>query len=449
MPAISGFRGLTYSLDRFGTQSIPARVRLPDEPEAHPGRLADLSDLVCPPYDVVTDADRQTLLARNPHNAIRLEASAEADPYSAAAERLTAWTTSGVLTRSAQASVYYYAHGIRQAPDEPAVRGVLARVLLEPWGSGVRPHERTHAGPKRDRLELLRATGTQLSPILAVYFDRSERYSHVMSRSWADEWRARDLDGLLHQVVAVEPDERLTNYLARQRLVIADGHHRYETALAYRDEVRARPEHRGAPEGSLAVDWVMAVLVNAELEELEILATHRLLRGLHEGELESLRRVVAGGTESLAAHEVAPGDLERRLAETRDAETPVFGVVLDSHGFVLTARPEAVAERMRSERMSTAAQRLDVSVLHAVLLNDVLGWEAGAAAAEGRLLYTKSTEEAIQRVTSADAQVAVLLRPTRIEQLAAVAQAGDVMPQKSTYFYPKLLTGMVFNPLED
>ncbi|HET8586526.1 MAG TPA: DUF1015 domain-containing protein, partial [Candidatus Limnocylindria bacterium] len=232
MPLVRPFRGLGYALDRYGSSTIVDEIRLPDEPQHHPGRIVDLTRLVCPPYDVITPAERDELLGRDPHNAVRLELNPAADPHRAAAETLDGWRADGTLERRSEASVYYYNHATAAQPDEPAVQGVLARVLLEPWGSGITPHEHTLRGPKQDRLGLLRATRTQLSPILALYFDDSERYRHVMSRSWTDEWRARDGDGLLHQLAAVEPDERLLNYLSRQRLFVADGHHRYETALA-------------------------------------------------------------------------------------------------------------------------------------------------------------------------------------------------------------------------
>ena len=186
------------------------------------------------------------------------------------------------------------------------------RVLLEPWGDGVRPHEHTMPGPKADRLALLHATRTQLSPILAVYFDRSERYGHVMGRGWTDEWRARDADGLLHQLAAVEPDDRLLGYLARQTLFIADGHHRYETALAYQAEVRADPQVASAAPGELAADWIMMLVVNAELVDMEIRPTHRLLQ---EVDADALRSLVAGDDPLWQAVPVAPADLAATLED--------------------------------------------------------------------------------------------------------------------------------------
>ena len=151
-----------------------------------------------PPFDIISPEQRRALLERDPSNAVRLELSAEPDPHAAAAATLDAWLADGTLERRLEPAVYYYSHARREAPDDPSVAGVLARVLLEPFGGGVRAHEHTMAGPKADRLGLLDATHTQLSPILAIYLDGSPRYRNLMSRGWTDEWRARDADGLLH-----------------------------------------------------------------------------------------------------------------------------------------------------------------------------------------------------------------------------------------------------------
>lgn len=445
MPTVRPFRGLGYALDRFGGRIVPERVRLPGEGADHPGRIADLTDLVCPPYDIIAPALRAELLTRDPHNAVRLELSAEDDPHAAAARTLAAWRSEGVLERREVAQLYYYSHARSDDPDDLAVQGVVAQVLLEPWGGGVLPHEHTMRGPKEDRLGLLRATETQLSPILALDFDRSERYRYVMSRGWTDEWRARDGEGLLHQLVAIDADDRLVNHLARQRLYVADGHHRYETALAYQAELRSRPEHASAPEGSLAADWIMMVIVNAELEELEIQATHRLL-GADDG--AALAALLANPQPLWAVDPVPLDDVAARMIELAWEPTPVFGVVLPEGAYLVIGRTDALAERMARERMSSAVRALDMAALHTALLGDGLGIGADAVAG-GRLTYTRSTDEAIERVRSGAAGAAILVRPTRLDDLAAVANASDVMPQKSTYFAPKLLTGLVFNPLTE
>jgi uncharacterized protein (DUF1015 family) len=445
MPLVRPFRGIGYALDRYGSVRIPARIRLSEEPPEHPGRLADLTDLVSPPFDVISVHQRQALLERDAHNSVRLELSAAADPHAAAAQALAEWLDDGTLERRPEPTLYYYSHAQPGAPDDPSVVGVVARVLLEPFGHGVRAHEHTMAGPKADRLGLLQATHTQLSPILAVYLDSSSRYQELMSRAWTDEWRARDLDGLLHTLAAVEPDEQLTAYLSRQRLFIADGHHRYETALAYQAQVRADPRLARAAPGSLGADWVMIVLVNAQVEKLEIRATHRLVRGVDE---DALRSIASRPDPLFQALPMAPEDLADHLRRLRDSEEPAFGLVLaDGAGYLLVGDVDAVRDRMRREPISTVLQRLDLSVLHRALLADRLGLEA--ADAGQRILYTTDPADALARVKSGEAQAAFLVRASRLDDLAAVATAGEVMPEKATYFYPKLLTGMVFHPLED
>jgi uncharacterized protein (DUF1015 family) len=448
MPQVRPFRPISYAPARYASPTVSPRVRLPDEPDGRvaAGRsVSDLTEVACPPYDVIDPDLQRRLLERDSHNAVRLELPPGDDPHRAAAEALHTWLGDGTLERRAEASVYYYAFASAEMPDEPTVQGVLARVLLEPYGADVRAHEHTMPGPKADRLEHLRVTGTQLSPILAVYFDASERYRQVMSRPWTDEWRARDEDGLLHTVGEVEPDDRLVGYLSRQRLYIADGHHRYETALAYQAAVRADPAHAGAAPGALAADWMMMVLVNAELEELRVLPTHRLLRGV-DG--EALERLAAGSLDRWHSSPLSDDELLTALGE--NGGDPAFGLLLPGgRGYLLSADGEGVAERMRNERMSTAVARLDLSILHVALLDDLLGIDAERLAAGDRLAYTRHPAEARSAVEGGEAQAAILVRPTGLDELAAVATAGDVMPQKSTYFYPKLLTGMAFYSVED
>jgi uncharacterized protein (DUF1015 family) len=303
----------------------------------------------------------------------------------------------------------------------------VVRVRLEPWGDGIRRHEHTLPGPKADRLRLLRATNTQLSPILAIYFDRSERYNHVMSRPWTDEWRARDGDGLLHQLCAIEADDRLLNFLERQTLFIADGHHRYETALAHQAEVRADPRWSSAAPGELGADWIMMLLVNAELTELEILPTHRLIL---RGDTDALRAIASGEDALFDAIAMAPEALAAALEERRYGEEPAFGLVLEGdEGFLLIGDPDGLGDRLRRERMSEAVRSLDLAALHTAVLGDRLGIGEAEIAAGEAVAYTRSEAEARERVARGEAVAAILVRPTPLDQLAAVASAGDVMPQ--------------------
>jgi uncharacterized protein (DUF1015 family) len=423
MPLVRPFRGLGYALDRY----------------------PDLTDLVCPPYDVISPGQQAELLARHDRNAIRLELPPDADPHAAAAATLVAWRADGTLALRGELSVYHYAHGTSRQPDELVVHGVLARVLLEPLGDEVRAHEHTMSGPKADRLAHLRATRTQISPILAVYFDPSAAPA-TTDVDGTDEWRARDGDEILHVLAATPPDDQLLDYLSRQRLFLADGHHRYETALTYQAEIRSDPRWTDAPRGALAADWIMAVLVNGDLEELAILPTHRLIL---RGDVDALRELVADPGPLWHAIPAPVSELNARLQESGGAR-PAFGVILPGEvGFLLVGDADAIGDRMRREPGSAAVRGLDLAVLHAALLGDRLGIDDAKLAAGGWLAYTRSEADARVAVARGEAQAAVLVRPTQLEQLAAVASAGDVMPQKSTYFYPKLLTGMIFNPLED
>jgi uncharacterized protein (DUF1015 family) len=447
MADIRGLRPLQYSLDRFGSTALSDRIRLTDElPVATGGRVADLTDLACPPYDIISPALQRELAARNPRNAVRVELGEAANQHRSAARLLGEWIEDGSLVRPGAEQLYGYRHTASRDAAEFAVRGVLARVRLEPWGASVHPHERTMPGPKADRLSLLRSTHTQLSPILMVYFD-PKAVPLPEPPAGADEWRARDDDGLIHALTALGTDDRLLGALSRQGLFVADGHHRYETALAYQQEIRSDPRRTDAPAGSLAADWIMVVLVNAAREPMEVRPTHRLLVGVDP---DRLRAAVTAPNPLFSALPFPPAELGARLGELRGTEEPVFGVVLPGgEGWLLVGDVAAVGDRMRREPVSPAVAGLDLAILHAVVLGDWLGIGEAEVAAGETLLYTRSEAEALARVSRGEASAALLVRPTELSELAAVARGGELMPQKSTYFYPKLLTGLAFHPLAE
>jgi hypothetical protein len=202
-----------------------------------------------------------------------------------------------------------------------------------------------------------------------------------------------------------------------------------------------------AAPGSLGADWIMVQIVNAELADLEIRATHRVLL---DADVDALRGLVTGEDPLWQALPVAPDRLDAALDERREADAPAFGLVLpNDDGYLLLGDADGLAARLRRERMGRAVRELDLAALHVAVLADRLGIGPDDVAEGRRLAYTRSEADARARVARGEASAAILVRPTRLEQLAAVATAGEVMPQKSTYFYPKLLTGMVFNPLED
>ena len=327
--------------------AVPDRVRFPTTPTPRRrGRRPDRPRLPAVRRHRRRAAGRAPGAARR--NAVRLEFSAEPDPHAAAAATLAAWLADGTLSRRYEPAAYYYRHATPSAPDELDRRGRGRAGPARAMGRRDRPHEHTMPGPKADRLALLHATRTQLSPILTVYFDRSERYRHVMSRAWTDEWRARDGDGMLHQLAAIEADDRLLGYLGRQTLFVADGHHRYETALAYQAEVRCRPALRRAPAGlaggRLDHDDARQRRAHRARDPADPSAAARRGRRCAARPGGWRRPAVRGGP-------VAPDDLARRWRSAATTTSrPSACVLPGDEGYLLVGDPDGLADRLRRER---------------------------------------------------------------------------------------------------
>jgi uncharacterized protein (DUF1015 family) len=423
-----------------------------------PDVVGDLGRVVAPPYDVIGPDLHTALLARSPRNAVRLDLPHEEPPedpderYRRVARTFAAWRSDGALRKDPRASLYVYEQVYRVPGTslERTQRGFFARLRLEPFGpgGGVLPHERTLAGPREDRYRLLRATGVNTSPVVVLYRDpaASTRTDLTAIAAQTPVSDVTDDDGTRHRLWVVADDGpdgavgRLAAAAVAGPVFIADGHHRYETALRYRDERRMTRSCEPDP----PFDFIFALLLDAD-DELTVLPTHRVVRGLGDdglagllAGLDGLFEVTPAATDALVARYDAAGGLaggEGRLGlVTRDG-----------------AR-QLVARRPAFERLVTggeALRRLDVSLLGATL-EALAGIDAAAVAGGERIRYSKSAAEAadlvIQGTDGADA--AFLLEPTPVASILEVAAAGDVMPQKSTYFYPKALTGLVFNPHE-
>ncbi|HEY3163254.1 MAG TPA: DUF1015 domain-containing protein, partial [Candidatus Limnocylindrales bacterium] len=405
------------------------------------------------------------LNTRHPKNVVRLDApmiepgDAEDDRYRRAARTLAAWRSDGTFHKDPRAAIYVYEQTYRVpgTPVERTQRGFFARLRLEPFepGSGVLPHERTLAGVREDRYRLLRATGVNTSPVIGLYDDTGTDTGAILQTlalTPGPGTPAADLvddDGVRHRMIVVEADGPASAAVAELiatasagPVTIADGHHRYETALRYRDERRMSRSCEEDP----AFDYLLMLFLGTSREQLTVLPTHRLVAGLGD---DGVARLMAG-----------LGDLFTVAAAGRDELLATFGAALErpggngrfgiwtrAGGSVLTAR-RAAFEPFLPEG-GAAIRGLDV-VLLGVALERLLGIDPGAVAEGGRVSFTKSASDAIDAVdTGRDGvDVAFLLEPTPVAAIAAVAADGDVMPQKSTYFYPKALTGLVINPLE-
>jgi len=426
-----------------------------------PSRVRDLAAVVAPPYDVIDPEMRARLVARDPANVVRLDLPVEElgdgpdDRYRRAARTLAAWRSDGTLRKDPQPSIYVYEQRylIPGTERERTQRGYFARLRLEPYGpdSGVLPHERTLSGPKEDRYKLLRATGVNTSPVVVLFDDISgsteDRLAAVAGGP--PDLDVSDDDGVCHRMWSLPasgdgPASIVAGSLLEAGgsapVTIADGHHRYETALRYRDERRMSRSCDEDP----PFDYVLALMLEATRQELTVLPTHRLVR-----------RIGSGGAEQLLAR--APELFDIEPIESSEAMKAAltggdaaggrgrFGLWTRAGGAILTARRDAFAPFLPAG--GEAVRSLDVTLL-ATALDRLAGIDADAVA-DGAVGYTKSAEDAIAAVdTGSGADAAFLLEPTPVVSIEAVAREGDVMPQKSTYFYPKALTGLVINPHE-
>jgi uncharacterized protein (DUF1015 family) len=438
VPEIRPFRGLRFAADAVG----------------------DIAAVVAPPYDVIGPDLQATLLARHAKNVVRLdlptvEPREEPDErYRRAARTLAAWRSDGTLHKDPRASIYVYeqAYRVPGTDVERVQRGFFARLRLEPFGAagGVLPHERTLEGPREDRYRLLRATGVNTSPVVGLFDDASGESTALLATiaALAPAIDITDDDGVAHRLWVVAADGEnaaavgaLVANAAAAPITIADGHHRYETALRYRDERRMTRSCEEDP----AFDYLLMLFLEATAEPLTVLPTHRIVRGLGA---DGLALLDSGLGELFDARPAERGELEavfgNGLAEGGRGR---FGLWTRDRGWILQARRPAFVSA--SAGVDDAVRALDVWLL-GVALDRLCGVDPATVAAGERIAYTKSVGEAIDRVAAGtdDADAAFLLDPTPVASVTAVARAGAVMPQKSTYFYPKALTGLVINPHE-
>lgn len=411
-------------------------------------KAGKIEELTCPPYDIISEEQRQGFLSRNPHNIIRLELPRDgADPYAAAGETLRRWKEEGILQQDDNAAFYIYDITFTVDGVTRTVGGLMAQTHLEEFEKGiVLPHEFTLSKAKEDRLNLMKATHSNFSHIYALYRDDSGRVEEMLTaqRAQAPLVEMTDEAGLIHRLWAVT-DEGVTTairaQLADTKLYIADGHHRYETALNYRNYCY----QQGTPVGTGA-DYIMMMLVEMSHPGLVVFPTHRLLRDLESLDADAL--LTACEEYFTVERGVAVAAMKERLDEAYAAGQTAFGFYAGGESAaLLILRDGAVMDELLPE-LSAVSRRLDVTVLHSLILERLLGIDKENMANQVNLTYTRDAEEAVAGVDAGQFQAAFLMNPTRVEEIRDVAAAGEKMPQKSTYFYPKLITGLTVNSLD-
>jgi uncharacterized protein (DUF1015 family) len=401
-------------------------------------KTGGLQQVLAPPYDVIDAEQRADLEARSPYNVVRIDLPTGDDPYAEAARVLDQWRRHGVVTQDTDPALWALEQDYTGPDGQTRTRkGFLARVRVEDYGAGrIRPHERTHPGPKEDRLKLTRATQANLSPIFSLFSDPQGTAwraieSHRPPHPWAE---ATDDDGTVNRLWRIDDRDGIAavkQSLDSAELLIADGHHRYETARVYADEVGGEGPHR----------YVLMCLVALEDPGLTVFPTHRLLRGLRPDQHETLANTLRR-------------DFEIERLDSTDQLAPAYGDrvgfgYIDAHfrqPFMLTLKDQAVADRALPDH-AEPYRRLDTAVLEALILKGALEMTDEDIDHLNGLGYARDFENALELVQSGEYDAAFFMAPTPVKQVQAVAETGESMPPKSTYFFPKVPTGLLFNPL--
>ena len=426
MALVKGFKGLRFNTEKSG----------------------DISTVVCPPYDIISEEQRLEYIKENEYNIIRLELPKGDNPYNNAKTILDEWLENGILTREESNAVYIYEEEFTAYGKRYKVKGCIVRVKIEEFEKGViLPHEFTLSKAKEDRLNLMKATNCNFSQIYALYSDEENKTISKLDKlsSGNPDIKLTDSDGVIHRMWIVTNEEdvnAICGDFTDRKLFIADGHHRYETALNYRNYCR---ENGLAKEGD-AVDYQMMMLVNMEHPGLVVFPTHRIVRDLAHFDKQE---VLSACEEYFDITEYdSINNIESVLTELYNNNEKAFGMYCGEGKWTLLVLKTLDTMAVLLPNVSKASQGLDVSVLHTLILEKLMGIDAENMAKQINLTYVKQIDNAVKSVDNGTADCAFILNPTKISEICDVSSAGEKMPQKSTYFYPKLITGLVINKLD-
>lgn len=418
--------------------------------------ISSLSDVVTPPYDVISPEMQREFYARSPHNFCRVDLTQEAAPqrYNVARQTYLEWLDKNIIIEDGKPAIYLHHHSF-VLPDGRKVtrQGFLALRRIEDFSEGgIRPHEKTLAAPKLDRLELTRALKAQLSPVFALYNDRNSQIIKAVSRTSqstafvdfvsADEER--------HQMWKIQDPNicaLIDSTLSATPLFIADGHHRYETALNYRNELLA--QHPDLPENA-AARFVFMYFSNMRDPGLVILPIHRALHNISGFSLQHFLATLSGDFKITAHATQDENEMELLLKKSGEHNHSFFMITKDrKNSYLVSMSKEKWQTHPAAQNITPELKQLDVTVLHRHILEKILGMSEEDQAQQKNLVYWKSLQKAVGETWNGPCDVSLLMNPTRIEQMEAVALSGQKMPQKSTYFYPKIVSGLVWHDVSE
>ncbi len=418
--------------------------------------VGDASACIAPPYDVIDDNQQAALYAKSEYNIARVtrgktfaDDNEGSSVYTRAAQHFNNWLAQGAIKEDEKEAIYGYVQDFSAAGMTLTRSGFIALGKLAAFGKGVQPHEKTLDGPKADRLKLTRATAAQFGQIFMLYDDPKKIADGIIDQAAKGKPIAElvDDDGVQHRIYAIEDaaaQEAIIKMMANKSPVIADGHHRYETALNYFNETK-NPK----------AEYCMITFVNMYNEGLVVLPTHRLVDSVEGfdmgllitaiGQMFDITEYRFSGTDK----DDAKKEMFTAMLEDFKAGANSFGIYGNDESFYKIKLKSLEHIRQAAPELSDASQQLDVWILHRLILDGILGIGDKQLAAETNLEYIKDIGDAIDHsiaaVDSGKKQVVFFMNPTRVEQVKAVADAGEKMPQKSTFFYPKIFTGFTIN----
>lgn len=417
-------------------------------------KIADLASVVTPPYDVIDEAAQAKYYAEHPANIIRLELGLTFpqdtpgnNRYSRANQYLDKWLEEEILTPEPSPALYLYEQEFPVKGNRVVRTGLICGLKVEPYETGtVLPHEETLSKPKADRLQLMRSTRSNFSSIFGLYSDSQSQINQLLREETRGEIPDIDITdeaGENHRIWVIRSQpvlQQIISLFKEKQIFIADGHHRYETALEYAKEMHEQ--------GNTGHDYVMTTLVNLYDSGLVVLPTHRVVGNIAGLEVAALLHRLE---ELFEVREWGPVDtlpaLMSKLADQVGAEH-VFGMAAQDQLYHLTLKDFTQAARLLSEDRSPAWKALDVAILDNLILDRILGIGEAQRRNQDHLAYSRSEEWVVEQVKKNQYQLGFLINPTQVQEIVDVAQARDKMPQKSTYFYPKLITGLIINKLD-
>ena len=431
MAVIKPFRGIKYNSKKIG----------------------DLEKVVSPPYDVISEQEKQDYLDSSPYNITRLilpEPDGESDKYSTAGNLLNQWLDSDIIKRDESPSIYIYRQIFNINGEDITRTGFICLLELEDFKQGtVLPHEKTLSAPKEDRLKLMSACKANLSQIFGLYQENGNAISQILKKYTSDSpiIDITDTKGEKHKLWAVADKSdihTITSAMHDKKVFIADGHHRYETALNYKKQMAKKNKNHTGDE---PYNFIMMYLCAMDDSGLVVLPTHRLIKDLPGFDKSTFKQNLSAYFDVLSTN-------KKELFEYMDKniDKHVFGLYLGrgntSKGefYALTLKSKGLKPLVQ-ENIPDAWKELDVAILHKIIIENILGITDESVKHQKNINYVSDREEAISCLDNENYQIVLFLNPTKLSQIKNISLKGEVMPQKSTYFYPKLLTGLVINKL--